>query len=89
MSLTIISPLYGKIIITNTNIDESVLTRKHYKLADFSTESGQAYAININNHFAYPIIGKRFDIEMKKKHPSFSDIRCCDYIKLGVCDLKL
>jgi len=45
--------------ISNSSIDESVLLRPHYTLATFTDKNGNAYAINTNNNYAYPIIGKR------------------------------
>lgn len=78
---------HGEYTLSNSQINESVLIKPHYKLADFTTENGQAYAININNNFAYPIIGKRFDAQMKAKYPHFSNERCMTNISLTIEDL--
>lgn len=75
-NLTYDRPKHEDYYLSNSQIDESVLTKKHYVLADFTTRSGQAYAINVNNNFAYPIIGKRFNKKMKAKYPQLPDARC-------------
>ena len=87
-NLTYNRPKHGEYTLSNSQIDESVLSKPHYKLADFTTEHGQAYAININNNFSYPIIGKRFDEKMKAKYPQFSDARCMTNRALTLEDLK-
>lgn len=48
----------GDVTLSNTLIDESVLEKANYKLADFTVD-GFAYAINTDNSFAYRLIGKR------------------------------
>jgi hypothetical protein len=77
----------GKLNISSDQVDESVLLKNHYVLADFTTLSGQAYAINIDNNFAYPIVGKRFDLELKKRRPNLSESRCMSLQPLTINQL--
>ena len=87
-NLTYNKAKHGEFTLSNDSIDESVLAKPHYKLSDFTTENGQAYAINTNNNFAYPIIGKRFDSQLKAKNPSLSNERCNSNVALKIDELK-
>ena len=51
-------------ILSNSRIDESVLLKPHYSLVNIS---GTAWALNSNNSFAYPVIGKRNLEGIKRK----------------------
>jgi len=78
----------GDYTLSTTSMDEEVLTRNHYILADFTDGNGNAYAINTNNNFAYPIIGKRFSQEIKDKYPQFLDERCFENRTLKLTELR-
>ena len=48
--------MIGDITISNAYINENVLKLDNYVLANFTTDGGRRYAINVNNKFAYPLI---------------------------------
>lgn len=75
-------PKFGSYNLSSAYIDESVLSRPHYKLAEFTDQDSYAYAINVNNGYAYALIGKRFDAKVKTRCPHWPDSRCMTNVAL-------